>query len=397
MVNIKEIYGKTPYAVEMLNITKTFNNGSIVANQDINMRVKTNTIHAIIGENGAGKSTLMSILFGIYKPDKGTIKINGQKVNFHSAQDATKIGLGMVHQHFKLVQVFSLLENIILGSEPTRYLGFLNLHSAKTKIQGLANKYNLPVNLNKKTENASVGEQQRVEILKLLYRDSDILIFDEPTAVLSDDEIKNFLKMLLDFKKQGKTIIIITHKLNEVQAVADEATVIRLGKKVGDCHVKKTSVQKMSKMMVGRALHIQKNQMLDYKSSDSNVVLKVEGLHVQHVGGHKIESIKGISFDVHKGEILGIAGIEDNGQTELALAIGGIIKPTKGSIKLTTSFNKNLNIHETVELSHLSVREIYKHGVSHVPEDRHKYGLLLDESVSYNCVAPIIDQKPFSK
>jgi simple sugar transport system ATP-binding protein len=227
--NTKTKYGKPAYAVEMIDITKTFNEGSIIANDKISIKVKTNTIHAIIGENGAGKSTLMSVLFGIYGPDSGIIKINGELVNFKSAQDASKTGIGMVHQHFKLVQVFSLLDNIILGAEKTKY-GFLNNKQASKIIQGLADKYNLPVVLNKKVSEASVGEQQRVEILKLLYRDSDILIFDEPTAVLSDKEISGFLKMMLEFKKLGKTIIIITHKLNEVKAVADTATVIRLGK-----------------------------------------------------------------------------------------------------------------------------------------------------------------------
>jgi simple sugar transport system ATP-binding protein len=394
--SIRDLYGKSQYAVEMHNITKTFGNGSIIANEDISLLVKTNTIHAIIGENGAGKSTLMSILFGIYQPNAGTIKINGEAIHFHSAQDATKVGLGMVHQHFKLVQVFSLLENIILGSEVTKRFGFLDLDKAKQKIQSLSKKYKLNVDLNKKVEDASVGEQQRVEILKLLYRDSNILIFDEPTAVLSDSEIKNFLKMVLDFKKQGKTIIIITHKLNEVKEIADEATIIRLGKKINHCNVSATPIHELSSMMVGRQLHIQKNHMLSYKKDEQMPILKIDNLHVKNISGHKIDALKGISFNVHKGEILGIAGIEGNGQTELALTIGGLVKPTHGSIKLVKTSTNKLDLYETIDLTNLSVKEIYQHGISHVPEDRHKYGLLLDETVSYNCVAPIIDQKPFS-
>jgi simple sugar transport system ATP-binding protein len=390
---IKQQYGKTKFAVEMHNITKTFGDGSIIANEDITLKIKTNTIHAIIGENGAGKSTLMSILFGIYHPDKGQIKINGEAIKFNSAQDATRVGLGMVHQHFKLVQVFTLLENIILGAEITNRIGLLDIHRAETKIHELIHKYNLPIDLHKRVAQVSVGEQQRVEILKLLYRDSDILIFDEPTAVLSDDEIKSFLKMLLEFKKQGKTIIIITHKLNEVKEVADEATVIRLGRKVGEFDVHKTSTEHMANIMVGHKLKIENNQMLSYKSSSQPIVLQVENLHINRISTNKVEALKGISFNVHAGQILGIAGVEGNGQTELALAIGGLIKPTSGEIKLIDS-GEILNEHF---LNNLNVKEIYKLGVSHVPEDRHKYGLLLDETVAFNCVTAQIDEKPFSR
>ncbi|MDR1991861.1 MAG: ABC transporter ATP-binding protein [Mycoplasmataceae bacterium] len=378
------------YAVEMLGITKTFANG-IIANQDFDLSVKPNTIHALIGENGAGKSTLMSILFGIYHPDNGKIKINGAEVKFNSPHDATQIGLGMVHQHFKLIPVFSILKNIVLGAEVTSRFGFLNMRKAKTKIMALSEKYNLPINLNRKINETSVGEQQRVEILKLLYHDSHILIFDEPTAVLSDSEIKVFLQMLLHFKKQGKTIIIITHKLNEVKEVADYATIIRHGKKVGDFDVKKTSVQVMTDAMVGCHLHIEKNTMLNFQTERRPVILKVEDLHALNVGGHKIEALKGISFNVHAGEILGIAGVEGNGQTELAMLIGGLLRPTSGQISLLTDTNTY------TQLNHLSVKEHYRHGIAHVPEDRHKYGLLLDETVAFNCVAPLINEKPFSR
>ncbi|MDR3330391.1 MAG: ABC transporter ATP-binding protein [Mycoplasmataceae bacterium] len=386
---IKNMHGKMPYAVEMQGITKTFANGSIIANENLDIKVKTNTIHAIIGENGAGKSTLMSILFGIYKPDKGSINVNGHEVKFKSAQDASSTGLGMVHQHFKLVEVFTLLENIILGAEITRH-GTLDRKTSKALIMELSKKYSLPVDLNKRVNKASVGEQQRVEILKLLYRDSNILIFDEPTAVLSDAEIQGFLKMLLEFKKLGKTIIIITHKLNEVKEVADHATVIRLGKKVDDFDVHNTSVNAMAEAMVGRHLNPIKNIMADVEINKNDVILSVKNLHANKISSNKIEALKDISFNVHKGEILGIAGVEGNGQTELAMAIGGLIKPTKGIIELQTN-GKN------VIVNNLPIRKIYDHGISHVPEDRHKYGLLLDETVSFNAVAPEIDRQPFSK
>ncbi|MDR0675160.1 MAG: ABC transporter ATP-binding protein [Mycoplasmataceae bacterium] len=391
--HIKENYGKTKFAVEMYDINKTFANGSIIANENITLKVKTNTIHAIIGENGAGKSTLMSILFGIYQSDKGYIKINGENVNFNSAQDATKVGLGMVHQHFKLVQVFTLLENIVLGAEITNRFGLLNNHHAETKIQKLACKYNLKVDLHKKVSQVSVGQQQRVEILKLLYRDSDILIFDEPTAVLSDTEIKSFLKMLLQFKKQGKTIIIITHKLNEIKEVADEATVIRLGRKIAEFNISKTSISTMANAMVGHQLKEEYNSMLTYKFNQKPIVLQVDNLHAHRISTNKVEALKGISFKVHAGQILGIAGVEGNGQTELALAIGGLLKPISGDIKLVDAAQNN----KTHYLNHLTVKEIYKLGISHIPEDRHKYGLLLDETVAFNCVTPQIDEKPFSR
>jgi simple sugar transport system ATP-binding protein len=388
--HIKQLYGKTEYAVEMYGVTKSFANGTIIANKDITLKVKTNTIHAIIGENGAGKSTLMSILFGIYHPDEGHIKINGQQVKFNSAHGATQAGLGMVHQHFKLVQVFTLLENIILGAEVSDRFGFLHNHQAKIKILELARKYNLKIDLYKKAARVSVGAQQRAEILKLLYRDSDILIFDEPTAVLSDVEIKGFLKMLLEFKKQGKTIIIITHKLSEVKEVADCATAIRLGQKVGEFNVGNTSIKRMTTMMIGRNMQNTNNRMLSYKSNQHPVVLQVENLHMHRVSTNKVEAIKGISFNVHAGQILGVAGVEGNGQTELALAIGGLFKPIDGNIKLIDSKNTQL-------LNNLSVKQIYKLGISHVPEDRHKYGLLLDETVAFNCVTPQIDEQPFSR
>jgi simple sugar transport system ATP-binding protein len=390
---IKSEYGKTKYAIEMHDITKTFNNGAIIANDQLNLKVKTNTIHAIVGENGAGKSTLMSILFGIYQPDSGEIKVNEHVIKFNSAQDASYAGLGMVHQHFKLVHVFSLLENIILGAEVTNRFGFLNMKKAHAKVTELAHKYNLPINLNKTVEQASVGEQQRVEILKLLYRDANILIFDEPTAVLSDAEIESFLDMLLEFKKLGKTIILITHKLNEVKKIADHATVIRLGKNVGEFDIQKTSTDHIANTMVGHELNVQANNMLDYVANEQPVILQIEDLHIQHIANHKVEALRGISLEVHAGEILGVAGVEGNGQSELAMAIGGLIKPTSGVIRLI----KHEQLNQQFTINNLSIREIYELGISHVPEDRHKYGLLLDETVAFNCAASQISKRPFSR
>jgi simple sugar transport system ATP-binding protein len=267
-------------AVEMKNITKTFGNGSIIANDDVSFSVYQNEIHAIVGENGAGKSTLMSILFGIYSPDKGEVKINQEVVHFKSAQDASKAGIGMVHQHFKLVQNYTLLENIILGAEITKH-GFLDKKTAAEKIQTIAHQYNLPVNLKQKVSESSVGEQQRAEILKLLYREANILIFDEPTAVLSDKEIDGFLKMLLFFKKLGKTIIIITHKLNEVKAIADRATVIRQGKVVDTFDVRKTSIQKLADCMVGKKLSRFINPLSKKDIKLTPVVLNVQNLSLR--------------------------------------------------------------------------------------------------------------------
>lgn len=381
---------KPEFAFEMLNVSKSFQKGKIKANQDINLRVKTNEIHAIVGENGAGKTTLMSILFGLFKPDTGEIKVNGKTVNFKSAIDASKAGIGMVHQHFKLVDVYTLFENIILGAELTNRFGFIRKKEARNKILKLSKEYNLKVNLDTKAINATVGEQQRTEILKLLYRDSNILIFDEPTAVLSDDEIQGFLKMLKEFKKQGKTIVIITHKLNEVKAVADRVSVIRKGLYIGTYDVKTTSIEKISEYMIGKKFSEVTNQR-SFNYDKSNVALEVKNLTINKISQPKLIGINNISFDVKRGEILGIAGIEGNGQSEIALAIGGLIKPKAGVINFYKPKSKT-----PVDLTKLPIKKIYNEGVSHIPEDRLKYALIPDETIAYNVVSPIIDRKPFS-
>lgn len=379
------------YAFEFDGVSKSFQNGKIKANQNINLKVKWNEIHAIVGENGAGKTTMMSMLFGLFKPDSGEIKVNGKSVNFKSAIDAANAGIGMVHQHFKLVEVYSLLDNIILGAEPTNKLGIINKKQARNKIEKLANKYNLKVDLNTKVNNASVGEQQRTEILKLLYRDSEILIFDEPTAVLSDDEIKGFLNMLLEFKKQGKTIVIITHKLNEVKAIADRVSVIRKGEYIGTYDVAKSSIEDISRYMIGTKFNETKNNRIINYNADRKNLLSVKNLTLSKISQPKILATKDLNFDVKQGEILAIAGIEGNGQSEIALAIGGITKPKHGEILFYSKENK-----KPIVINKCTVKNIYDFGISHVPEDRLKYGLIKNESIAYNVVSSIIDRKPFS-
>ena len=379
------------YAVEMLNITKTFNNGQLVANDNLTLKIQKNEIHALVGENGAGKTTIMSILFGTLPYDSGKIIINGKEQILSNANDAKKNGLGMVHQHFKLVNVYTLLDNIILGAEMTKH-GFLDRKSARKKIEKLSQEYNLPVNLDTLSINASVGEQQRTEILKLLYRDADILIFDEPTAVLSDEEIKGFLKMVLEFKKQGKTIILITHKLNEVKAVADRASIIRKGKLIKTVDVSKVTEQDMSNDMVGYKLVLTKNNVKDAKYDERPVVCDIKDLNAYKLAQPKVLALKDFNLKIHEGEILGLAGIEGNGQTELALVLGGILKNrVTGSVTIY-----NIKSKTKIDVIDSKIKTLYDNGLCHVPEDRLKYGLVLDETVAINAVLPQIDKHPFT-
>ena len=266
------------YAIEVIDVTKTFLNKKVIANDKVCLRVKHNEVHAIIGENGAGKSTLMSMLFGIYAPDSGVIKINGEQVNFTSAKDADRYKLGMVHQHFKLVDEFTVLENIILGSEDSKILGIIPINKIKKKLNALIKLYDFKLNLNKKVKELTVGQQQKTEILKLLYRDSNILIFDEPTAVLSQDEIKSFLKMIKKFQEEGKTVIIISHKLSEIREVANRATVIRRGKYIGEFNVADKSIEEIAEMMVGKKIVPVMNKYEDL--SNNPVSLEVVNLDI---------------------------------------------------------------------------------------------------------------------
>lgn len=374
---------KADYAIEMLNIYKSFLNGKVIANDGIDLRVKRNEVHAIIGENGAGKSTLMSILFGIYSPDSGTIKVNGEQVFFSSAKDASKVGLGMVHQHFQLVPTNTVLQNVILGSEiATLKLGFLQNKEAREKITAIIDKYKLNLDIDEKISKLTVGQQQKTEILKLLYRNANILIFDEPTAVLSPDEIEQFLKMIKDLKNEGKTIIIITHKFNEIKSIADRATVIRLGTFISDFDIKDKTIEQMAAEMIGR-------EVVDIKNSNhkfaADVVLEIKDLKI-HLTRNTEKDVPPMNFKIHAGEIFAIAGVEGNGQSELVQAISGLSHKYEGKIILS---GKNI--------SNYSIEKRNEAGLSHIPENRHKHGLILDLPIYMNAVANEIDKQPFSK
>ena len=359
---------QSEYIIEMLNIRKEF--PGIVANDDITLQLRRGEIHALLGENGAGKSTLMSVLFGLYQPEKGVIKKNGEVVKINNPNDATALNIGMVHQHFKLVEVFTVMDNIILGAEDTK-LGFLQKKAARKKVQALSEKYKLNVDLDAKIEDISVGMQQRTEILKMLYRDNEILIFDEPTAVLTPQEIDELMDIMKGFAKEGKSILFITHKLNEIMAVADRVTVLRKGKYVGTVNTKDVTKQELSNMMVGRPVQLQV-QKDDAKPADT--ILEVKGLTVPSKISKK-DAVKDVSFDVRAGEIVCIAGIDGNGQSELVYGLTGLEKATAGSVKLCGK-----------DISKASIRKRSDAGMSHIPEDRHKHGLVLDDSLENNIV-----------
>ncbi|MGL4951714.1 MAG: ATP-binding cassette domain-containing protein [Mycoplasma sp.] len=374
----------TKYSIEMINISKSFLNGKIIANDEITLRVKENEIHAIIGENGAGKSTLMSILFGIYTPDEGVIKINQQEVHFNSAMDASKNGLGMVHQHFQLVPTYSIFENVILGIETTsQVLGLIKTKEAREKVQALVEKYELNLDIDTKVSKLTVGQQQKTEILKLLYQDAHILIFDEPTAVLSPSEITQFLKMIKDLKEEGKTIILITHKFNEIKNVADRATIIRLGRFISDFNVEDKSIDEMAQEMVGKQLKEIKNNDNDFKTDSP--ILEVQNLEIKLERNKEKETIP-LNFKVHAGEIFAIAGVEGNGQSELALALSGLSTKHKGQI-----------LFHNEDVSKYSIKKRYQKGLSFIPENRHEHGLILDAPIYMNTVSNLINKKPFSK
>lgn len=365
------------YIIEMLNITKEF--PGIIANDDITLKLKKGEIHALLGENGAGKSTLMSVLFGLYQAEKGTIKMDGKEVKINNPNDANALGIGMVHQHFKLVEVFSVLENIILGVEPNK-MGFLQENDARDKVVFLSEKYGLKVNPDALIEDISVGMQQRVEILKMLYRDNDILIFDEPTAVLTPQEIKELLKIMKDLANEGKSILFITHKLNEIMEVSDRCTVLRKGKYIGTVEVKDTTKEELSRMMVGRDITFSVDKE---EAKPTDVVLSINNMTVASKI-HKNNAVRGISFDVKAGEIVCLAGIDGNGQTEFVHALTGLEKMVSGSISLCGK-----------DISNASIRQRSVGGMSHIPEDRHKHGLVLDYSLEENLVLQRYWQKEF--
>ncbi|MEA4870086.1 Xylose import ATP-binding protein XylG [bioreactor metagenome] len=376
------------YVIEMLNITKDF--PGIRANDDVTLRLKRGEIHALLGENGAGKSTLMSVLFGLYQPEGGTIKKDGKIVRIKDPNDANALNIGMVHQHFKLVEVFSVLDNIILGVEPSR-LGFLQKKEARKKIVELSQRYKLRVDPDALIEDISVGMQQRVEILKMLYRDNDILIFDEPTAVLTPQEIDELMEIMRSFAKEGKSILFITHKLNEIMAVADRCTVLRKGKCIGTVNIDETSKQELSHMMVGRNVDFAVSKDA---TTPGDKVLEVSHLTVPSKL-HKNNAVKDVSLSVRAGEIVCIAGIEGNGQSEFVYALTGLEKPSAGAISLKGEQIVRVGRQRAAQPAEslgraksvlMPIRIRSKLGMSHIPEDRQKFGLVLDYTLEENLV-----------
>ena len=370
------------YIIEMLGITKRF--PGIVANDSITLRLRKGEIHALLGENGAGKSTLMSVLFGLYKADDGVIRKNGDAVEINSPNDATALGIGMVHQHFKLVNVFTVLDNIILGTEPLRH-GLIDRKAARAKVVALSEKYGLSVDPDAKIEDITVGMQQRVEILKMLYRDNEILIFDEPTAVLTPQEIDELMQIMRSLAAEGKSILFITHKLNEIMAVADRCTVLRKGKNAGTVAIKDTTKEELSRMMVGREVEF------EVKKADSKPgeeILRVEHMNVASRTSSK-PAVRNVSMSVRSGEIVCIAGIDGNGQSELVYGITGL-EPLSGvgSTSITLCGK---------DITSKSIRERIKDGMSHIPEDRHKHGLVLDFSLEQNMVLERYWQPEFER
>lgn len=356
------------YAIEMLHITKRF--PGIVANDDITLQLKKGEIHALLGENGAGKSTLMSVLFGLYQAEEGEIRKDGKKVEIKDPNDANALGIGMVHQHFKLVECFTVLDNIIMGVETTKH-GILQKDEARKKVVALSEKYGLYVDPDAKIEDITVGMQQRTEILKMLYRENEILIFDEPTAVLTPQEIKELMQIMRNLTKEGKSILFITHKLAEIMEVADRCTVLRKGKYVGTVDVADTTPEKLSSMMVGRNVQF----VVDKKeATPGDVVLDVQDMTVASKR-HKKNAVSHVSLQVHRGEIVCIAGIDGNGQTEFVYGITGLEPLKSGKITMNGQ-----------DITHASIRKRSTSGMSHIPEDRHKHGLVLNYSLENNMV-----------
>ena len=367
------------YVIEMLHITKEF--PGIRANDDVTLQLKKGEIHALLGENGAGKSTLMSVLFGLYQPEHGTILKNGQPVTIRDPNDANALHIGMVHQHFKLVECYTVLDNIILGVEPTR-LGFLQKQQAREKVQALSERYGLKVDLDAKVEDITVGMQQRTEILKMLYRDNEILIFDEPTAVLTPQEIEELMAVMKNLAAEGKSILFISHKLSEIMAVSDRCTVLRKGKCIDTVNTADTTPEALSAMMVGRQVELTIDKA---PAKPGEVVLEVSHLTVPSKV-HKGNAVKDVSFTVRRGEILCLAGIEGNGQTQLVHALTGLSRVGGGSVKLLGQ-----------DITHATVRRRSRAGMSHIPEDRHKHGLVLDYTLEENMVLQRYWQPEFQK
>ena len=356
------------YAIEMLGITKKF--PGIIANENVTIQLKKGEIHALLGENGAGKSTLMSVLFGLYQAEEGKILKDGKEVHIKDPNDANALGIGMVHQHFKLVECFSVLDNIILGVEETKG-GFLQKDEARKKVVALSEKYNLKVDPDAIIEDITVGMQQRTEILKMLYRDNDILIFDEPTAVLTPQEINELMEIMRNLAKEGKSILFISHKLQEILSVADRCSVLRKGKYIGTVNIKDTTAEELSSMMVGRQVKFE----VDKKQAElGEVILDVKDMCVAGPHHHK-NAVNNVSLQVRRGEIVAIAGIDGNGQTEFVRGLTGLSPIKSGSISLCGK-----------DISDMPIRKRSILGMSHIPEDRHKYGLVLDYTLEDNII-----------
>ena len=367
------------YAVQMHGITKRF--GTFTALDHVDLDVKKQTIHAILGENGAGKSTLMNVLYGLYQADEGEVFINGEKVDITDPTTAIKHGIGMVHQHFMLVENFTVTENIVLGDEVCGPAGTLDMAKARKNVAQIADEYGFDIDLDAKIEDITVGMQQRVEILKVLYRGAETLILDEPTAVLTPQEIEKLIEIMHGLIAKGKTIIIITHKLKEIMESANECSIIRRGVYMGTVDVSKTNEEELASKMVGRHVNFQVEKK---PATPGDVVLSIRDLHVKDARG--IEAVKGLSLDVHAGEIVGIAGIDGNGQAELTDCIDGLIKAESGSVKV-----------KGAELLGTSIKNVLDHAIATIPSDRHRWGLVLPFTVAENAVLDIHDQETYGK
>ncbi len=365
--------------LELRGITKRF--PGVLANDHINLTLEKGQIHALLGENGAGKTTLMNILYGLYKPDEGEIYVNGQKVDIHSPSDAIRLGIGMVHQHFMLVPVFTVTENVMLGAETTRRGGFLDREASAERIRNISEQYGLRVDPNSYIKDLPVGVQQRVEIIKLLYREADILIFDEPTAVLTPQEADELFEIMHSLTAQGKSIIFITHKLREVLQVSDIITVIRRGQVIGSTTPAEADQKTLASMMVGREVDLELEKS---PPKVGDIVLKVENLVVTDDVDQV--AVDNVSFDVRAGEVLGVAGVQGNGQTELVEALKGLRKKEKGKVILLGK-----------DITNVPVREITESGTAHVPEDRQRDGLVLPFPVMDNLILCTYYKQPFAK
>lgn len=360
---------KSEYAVELINISKQY--GSYYANKNVTIRLRKGEIHALLGENGAGKSTLMNILFGLVKADSGVIKVNGEAVTINNPNDATAYGIGMVHQHFRQVECFTVLENIVLGREDVDRFGKLDMNKARQKVLALSSKYNFDIDLNAKIADITVGMQQRVEILKMLYRDNDILIFDEPTAVLTPGEIDKLLILMKNLAAGGKSILFITHKLNEIRRAADRCSVLRKGEYIDTFDVADVTEEEMSERMVGRKV----NLVLDKTPvHPGDTVLSVNNLTIASKSSSK-DAVRNVSFSIRQGEIVCIAGIDGNGQSELIYGLTGLMPVKSGSVELCGN-----------DITKFPVRKRTHTGIGHIPEDRLKYGLVGDSTLEENMI-----------